>query len=59
MKSKQQAQSSYIAQQHYSGPIPPPEYLAKYNEIHPGLAERIIIMAESESVHRRKIENRF
>jgi uncharacterized membrane protein len=59
MKAKQQISTNIIAEQHYSGPIPPPEFLAKYNEIHPGLAERIITMAESESLHRRNIENKM
>lgn len=30
----------------YSGPIPPPEALARYEEIQPGAADRIIKMAE-------------
>ncbi|MCL2291097.1 MAG: DUF2335 domain-containing protein [Bacteroidetes bacterium] len=59
MSKKPQISRSVIAQQHYSGPIPPPEALAKYNEVHPGLAERIITMAESEALHRRKTENRM
>lgn len=42
----------------YSGPIPPPESLEKYNDIVPGAAERIIGMAEKEQVHRHTIEER-
>jgi len=30
----------------FSGPLPPPEILEKYNQVVPGLAERIITMAE-------------
>ncbi len=40
-----------------SGPIPPPEALEYYNRIVPGAAERIIIMAEKQSEHRRSIES--
>ena len=59
MDKKSQISGSITAQQYYSGPIPPPESLAKYNDIHPGLAERIITMAESEAIHRRKMESRM
>lgn len=40
----------------YSGPLPPPEALARYNEILPGAADRIIAMAERQSQHREEIE---
>ena len=40
----------------YIGPIPPPEMLAKYNEIDPGFAGRIMNMAEGEQSHRHKTE---
>lgn len=43
----------------YSGPIPDPESLAKYEQISPGFAERIMTMAEEESHHRRRNENRL
>ena len=42
-----------------SGPIPDPETLRKYNETHPGLAERIVKMAEEESLHRRELEKKI
>ena len=46
-----------VAQQYsFSGPLPPPEILAKYNEALPGLAERIICMAEQQAKHRQSIE---
>lgn len=48
--------STQIAMQTQSGPIPSPEILKKYNEIEPGLAQRIIAMAEAEAEHRRSIE---
>jgi uncharacterized membrane protein len=40
----------------YSGPIPPPEVLAKYNEIVQGAAERILKMAENQQNHRIELE---
>jgi uncharacterized membrane protein len=47
-----------IVAQHstFSGPIPPPELLAKYAEIIPNGADRILIMAENQSTHRQHIE---
>ncbi len=40
----------------YSGPIPHPEILAKYNELLPGSADRILKEFEQQSAHRRGIE---
>ena len=40
----------------FSGPLPPPEVLAKYNDALPGAAERIIAMAESQLHHRQGLE---
>ena len=40
----------------YSGPLPPPEVLQKYNEIEPGLVDRMMKMAESQSQHRQHLE---
>lgn len=36
----------------WSGPLPPPEALAKFNEVVPNGAERIMAMAEIEQRHR-------
>lgn len=47
-----------LQQQHYCGPLPQPEDLAKYDQIVPGAAERIIKMAEKEMDFRHKSENR-
>jgi uncharacterized membrane protein len=41
---------------HYSGPLPHPDILIKYNEAHPGAADRIISMAEKQAAHRRELE---
>lgn len=40
----------------FSGPLPHPEILKKYDEILPGAADRIIKMAEQQAEHRRSIE---
>ena len=41
----------------FSGPVPPPENLAHYEQICPGAAERILLMAEAEQNHRIKTDN--
>ncbi|MCE2488443.1 MAG: DUF2335 domain-containing protein [Anaerolineae bacterium] len=41
----------------YSGPIPPPSALAKYEEIMPGSADRILRMAETQAQHRQSLES--
>lgn len=42
----------------FSGPLPTPEMLEKYEQIYPGIAERILQMAEKEQTerHRQKQE---
>lgn len=42
----------------FSGPLPPPELLAKYNDVIPNGAERIMAMAERQSSHRERLEYR-
>jgi len=41
---------------HYAGPLPHPDILVKYNEAHPGAADRIIAMAEKQAAHRQELE---
>lgn len=43
---------------HYSGAVPPPEVLRGINDIVPGAAERLIKLAEDESLHRRSLEQK-
>lgn len=38
------------------GPLPPPDELAKYNAVIPNGADRIMQMAERQSIHREQIE---
>src|SRR5213592_1328991 len=40
----------------FSGPLPPPEVLTKYNEAVPNAAERILVLAERQAEHRQKLE---
>lgn len=42
----------------YSGPIPPPESLEKYDKVVPGSAQTIIDMAVKEQEHRHDIEGK-
>jgi uncharacterized membrane protein len=42
----------------FSGPIPPPGVLAKYEQALPGLADRLVTIAERESEHRRALQRR-
>jgi uncharacterized membrane protein len=40
----------------WAGPIPPPQWLQGYEQIVPGSADRLIVLAEDEAVHRRGVE---
>lgn len=55
-----QEMSSVIAQQsvqaHYSGPIPPPEVLEAYKNIHPPSVEIIFEHFQKEQTHRHQLE---
>jgi uncharacterized membrane protein len=42
----------------YSGPLPPPNILKDYNEVVSNGAERIMVMAEEQSKHRRALETK-
>jgi uncharacterized membrane protein len=42
----------------FSGPLPHPDILVKYNEAHPGAADRIIAMAEKQAIHRQELERK-
>jgi len=47
---------SIVAQATFSGPIPHPSHLDKYESILPGSADRLISLAEKQSAHRQAIE---
>jgi uncharacterized membrane protein len=40
----------------YSGPIPQAAEIRQYEEVLPGLADRIVSMAEKQAKHRRRLE---
>lgn len=42
----------------HSGPLPSPDTLEKYEQVLPGLADRIVSTAEGESSHRRNMETK-
>lgn len=42
----------------FGGPLPPAEEFARYEQVCPGAADRIIAMAENQSRHRQAIENK-
>ncbi|MGX2031913.1 MULTISPECIES: DUF2335 domain-containing protein [Methylocaldum] len=46
---------SVVSQQHFSGPIPPPEIFRQYGEIIPDAPERILRVFEDDSKHAREI----
>ena len=56
--SKHQNRAAIVEHQSvsFSGPLPPPNHLEQYERILPGAAERILKMAEDQSLHRRSLE---
>lgn len=40
----------------FSGPLPPPELLERYEQLIPGAAARLLAMAEQQAAHRQAIE---
>ena len=52
------AEIEMMARVRFSGPLPPPDLLARYNEIIPNGAERIFAMAENQARHREKLETK-
>lgn len=58
----QRNNNGVVVQQHsmqsFSGPLPHPDVLRKFEEVVPGAAERIIKMAEEQSAHRKDLEQK-
>ncbi|WP_274065417.1 DUF2335 domain-containing protein [Xylella fastidiosa] len=52
---QQERRSISVAHSSWRGPLPAPDQLARFDEIVPGAAERIIKMAEQEGEHSRGI----
>jgi uncharacterized membrane protein len=44
--------------QHHQGPLPDPQTLAHYDQILPGAAERILVLAENQQAHRHSLESK-
>ena len=42
----------------FSGPLPPPQVLGMYDNIIPGLAERLVEAFETQQRHRQSLENK-
>jgi uncharacterized membrane protein len=40
----------------YTGPLPPPNWLEKYDQVLPGMANRLVVMLENETSHRHAFE---
>ena len=53
---RQQAQAGPQVKAEFSGPLPPPDELEKYERVSPGAAKRIFAMAETQGHHRRELE---
>ena len=49
-------QQQVVMQRVHQGPLPAPEDLARYNDIEPGIAHRIVCMAEQQAEHRQRLE---
>ncbi len=47
---------AHVSQTRFSGPLPHPDILARYEQILQGAADRIISMAEAQSRHRQTLE---
>lgn len=56
-EAKQEILSIVMSKSH-SGPLPSAEELQKYEDVQTGLAERIVVMAESEQAHRHQFNNK-
>lgn len=41
----------------YKGPIPPPEWMERYEQLMPGAGAQIMEMAKGEQGHRHKMES--
>lgn len=48
-----------MQRERHRGPLPSPRQLREYEDCLPGVAERIVAMAEREQAHRHEISSRF
>ena len=54
--AKREANSAVATAEFFAGPLPSPDILARYEQIIPGAAERILAIAEADVKHQREIE---
>ncbi len=47
-----------VKEEHFSGPLPHPEILQRYETIVPGAAERILKKFEAQTEHRQRLERK-
>src|SRR5690606_2205727 len=52
---RQELMRIIAASESHSGWLPTPKYLREYDEILPGLAERIVALPEREQAHRHRV----
>jgi len=52
----QQKEILTISKEQYQGPLPHPDHLAQFEQILPGLADRIVAMSEKGLAHRQDME---
>jgi len=52
MPEETEVSASFVRTQSFRGPLPPPALLEQYESIQPGLAKRIITLAEKQQEHR-------
>ena len=57
--TKSKKEVSITQQSIYSGPLPDPNSLAMYEDISPGFANRLIVMAEKEQKERILLNNKI
>jgi uncharacterized membrane protein len=59
-KAQQQSERQLVAMQaEFRGPLPPPDMLQRYEQVHPGTAERVLQQFERETQHRHAIEQKI
>jgi uncharacterized membrane protein len=56
VQAQVQQQILTISAQQWSGPLPPPEALEKYDKVIPGSAARLLQLTEKEQVHRHTMD---
>jgi len=55
-EENKQPPTAVVAQQTFSGPVPPPGLMAEYKTVDPDLPNRILTMAEQEQKHAHEME---